>query len=184
MIGNDLLTIEMGNDTGKWYMRDTNTFAWRLRQQRDAMGITQFEMCDRIIKVVRRDEPEFNLSYPAYNKYETGDTATPRLNVLAAIREITGLTLDYLITGEEPDKEPEYKTTEAAATAEIVETLPPDLRTTLLEGARLLQRMDQALIQTQVEQINFLTRIKALLPEQERIQAISILNKINSSIKR
>ena len=32
--------------------RDTNTFAWRLRSTRDALGITQFEMCDRIKSIV------------------------------------------------------------------------------------------------------------------------------------
>ena len=184
MIGDQLLTIEMGTETGKAYMRNTDTFAWRLRQQRDAMGITQFEMCDRIIEVVRRTEPEFSLSYPAYNKYETGDTATPRLNVLTAIREITGLSLDYLITGEEPDKEPEYKTTEAPAIAEIVESMPPNLRATLLSGAQLLQQMDQAILQSQMEQIAFINRIKSLLPEQERIQAQSILNKIDIRSRR
>lgn len=179
MIGDQLMIVETGMETGKAYMRNTDTFAWRLRQQRDAMGITQFEMCDRIIKVIRRDEPEFNLSYPAYNKYETGDTATPRLNVLAAIREITGLSLDYLITGEEPDKAPEYSTVEATTIAEIVESMPPNLRTTLLNSAQLLQQMDQAIVQSQLEQIAFLQRIKALLPEQERVQAQSILNKID-----
>lgn len=44
MIGDQLMIVEIGMETGKAYMRNTDTFAWRLRQQRDAMGITQFEM--------------------------------------------------------------------------------------------------------------------------------------------
>lgn len=63
MIGD--LIIETGT-MEKWYMRDTDTFAWRLRQHRDAMKITQFEMCDRIVAIVRRHDPEFSLSYPAH----------------------------------------------------------------------------------------------------------------------
>ena len=179
MIGDQLLTVEVGTETGKAYMRNTDTFAWRLRQQRDAMGITQFEMCDRIIAIIRRDEPEFSLSYPAYNKYETGDTATPRLNVLTAIREITGLSLDYLIAGEPEETGSEFATEEAEQIAVIVDSLPPDLRAALLDGATLLQRLDRTISQNQIEQALFLDRIKSLLPEQERIQAQSILSKIS-----
>lgn len=179
MIADQLLTIEVGTETGKLYMRNTDTFAWRLRQQRDAMGITQFEMCDRIVRIIRRNEPEFSLSYPAYNKYETGDTATPRLNVLAAIREITGLSLDYLITGEQEETGSEFATEEAEQIAVIVDSLPPDLRAALLDGATLLQRLDRTIAQNQIEQALFLDRIKSLLPEQERIQAQSILSKIS-----
>lgn len=151
MIGDQLLTSEVGMEAGKAYMRNTDTFAWRLRQQRDAMGITQFEMCDRIIAIIRRDEPEFSLSYPAYNKYETGDTATPRLNVLTAIREITGLSLDYLIAGEPEETGSEFATEEAEQIAVIVDSLPPDLRAALLDGATLLQRLDRTIAQNQRE---------------------------------
>ena len=175
MIGDQLVRI--GTETGK--MRNTDSFAWRLRQARDAMGITQFEMCDKIKAVIRREEPTFDLSYPAYNKYETGDTATPRLNVLSAISEITELSLDYLVSGREKEKEERFATTEAEQIAAIVDSLPIDLRTPLLEGARLLQRMSLTLQQTQIEEALFLNKIKTLLPEQERIKAQSILDKIN-----
>ena len=77
----DLLII---TESKKGFMaaRDTNTFAWRLRTTRDRAGITQFEMCDRIKKIIQQKEPTFDLSYPAYNKYETGDTALPSTHSL------------------------------------------------------------------------------------------------------
>lgn len=130
MIG-DLLIF---TDTKKGFMaRDTNTFAWRLRSARDALGITQFEMCDRIKSIVQRKEPTFDLSYPAYNKYETGDTATPRLSVMAAIGQVLNVSLDYLITGEEPAGEAGFNTVEAEQVAAIVDNLPPELRAALLD---------------------------------------------------
>lgn len=161
-------------------MRDTNTFAWRLRQHRDAMGITQFEMCDRIVAIIRRDvDAGFSMTYPAYNKLETGDTATPRHPVLKAIKEITGLSLDYLIVGEEPEGAANYSTPEAEQVATIVDTLPESLRQVMLNGAQILRQMDRRLEQAETEQVLFLQKIKALLPEQERLQAISILEKLS-----
>ena len=160
-------------------MRDTNTFAWRLRQHRDSMGITQFEMCDRIVAIIRRDvNPNFSMAYPAYNKLETGDTVTPKHSVLKAIKEITGLSLDYLITGEEPEAEARFMTEEAEKVADIVDALPENLRKVLLSGAQTLRQMNQQIEQAETEQVLFLQKIKALLPEQERLQAISILEKL------
>jgi transcriptional regulator with XRE-family HTH domain len=176
MIG-DLLSIHVvGSNMAA---RDTNTFAWRLRQSRDQMGITQYDMCDKINEIVRRREPGFALSYPAYNKYETGDTATPRLPVLAAIGKVLGLSIDYLVTGHEPDGKADFSTEEAEQVAAIVDSLPAELRATILGGAQLLQRMHYNAEQSQAEHVMFIQRIKPLLPEQERIQAQSILDKIN-----
>lgn len=177
MIGDSLISTE--SKKGFMAARDTNTFAWRLRSTRDALGITQFEMCDRVKSIVQRKEPTFDLSYPAYNKYETGDTATPRLSVLAAISQVLGVSLDYLITGEEPDGEVKFATHEAEQVASIVDNLPAELRTALLDGAQLLQRLHRNIEHSQLEHVMFLEEIKTLLPEQKRIQAQSILNKIN-----
>ena len=159
--------------------RDKNTFTWRLRRARDDMGITQYAMCDRINEIVRRSEPGFDLSYPAYNKYETGDTATPRLPVLAAIGSVLNLSIDYLVTGHEPDGTANFATEEAEQVAAIVDSLPAELRAALLDAAQLLQKLHHSIEHSQIEHVMFLERIKTLLPEQERIQAQSILNKVH-----
>ena len=88
------------------------------------MGITQFEMCDRIVAIIRRDvNPNFSMAYPAYNKLETGDTVTPKHSVLKAIKEITGLSLDYLITGEEPEAEARFLTEEAEKVGAMIDKM-------------------------------------------------------------
>lgn len=177
MIGDLLISTE--SKKGFMAARDTNTFAWRLRTTRDRAGITQFEMCDRIKRIIQQKEPTFDLSYPAYNKYETGDTATPRLDVTAAISKVLGVSLDYLILGEEPEGEAKFATEEAEQVAAIVDNLPAELRTALLDGAQLLQRLYRNIEHSQLEHVMFIEEIKTLLPEQKRIQAQSILNKIN-----
>ncbi len=174
------LLISTESKKGFMAARDTNTFAWRLRTTRDRAGMSQYEMCDRIKKIIQQKEPTFDLSYPAYNKYETGDTATPRLDVTAAISKVLGVSLDYLILGEEPEGEAKFATEEAEQVAAIVDTLPAELRTTLLDGAQLLQRLHRNIEHSQLEHVMFIDKITPLLPEQERIQARSILSKINN----
>jgi transcriptional regulator with XRE-family HTH domain len=156
VIGDQLLTIEVGTETGKAYMRNTDTFAWRLRQHRDAMKITQFEMCDRIIAIVRRDEPGFSLSYPAYNKMETGDTATPKHNVLKAIKEITGLSLDYLIAGEVEDGEDEFDTVEARQVGAMIDQMSQSTRQMMMAAARAAMQLENELLETQSELVELL----------------------------
>ncbi len=118
-------------------MRDTNNFAWRLRQARYAMGITQFEMCDRVNAVMRKADPDIGISYPAYNKYETGDTATPKIPVLSAIAEVLNLSLDYLISGHEEEEAPiRYWSEDADYIAQSVDALPDHLRKNRPRGHR------------------------------------------------
>ena len=88
--------------------KDTNALSWRLRRARDEMGITQIDMCNRIVEIVRRSEPNFSMSPAAYNKIETGDTATPKLAVLIACKQILGISLDELIAGETIDTEQQH----------------------------------------------------------------------------
>lgn len=182
MNGNIMISdLLISTESKKGFMaaRDTNTFAWRLRVERDKTGMSQFDMCDRIKEIVRQKEPAFDLSYPAYNKYETGDTVTPPMRVMAAISKVLGRSLDYLILGEEPDGEAKFATEEAEQVAAIVDNLPPELRAALLDGALLLQQLHRNIENSRIEHAMFLEEIKTLLPEQKRIQAQSILNKIN-----
>lgn len=132
---------------GKACMKvEADSFAARLGWVRKyKLGISQKQMCARVVEIVRRKDPKFTMTPAGWNKFETGDTATPKHVILAAISEITGCSLDYLILGKEPPPEPpsSYYSDDADRIAVMADDMLPRSRILLTMIAEGLLRIDE-----------------------------------------
>lgn len=109
------------------------------------------------------------------------DKQEPSNDFLFAFCDMFDTDTEWVLRGRALESETSGKfiSDEAEQVAAIVNSLPAELRAPLLDGARLLQRLHHNMQQSRIEHAMFLEEIKTLLPEQKRIQAQSILNKIN-----
>jgi transcriptional regulator with XRE-family HTH domain len=83
------------------------------------------------------------LSKAQLSKIVNDEVVTPNIEFLRAIKRLLGLSLDYIIDGEEPTAQPadHFMTDEANAIGALVDKLPIELRTVLLDVAQLLYRL-------------------------------------------
>lgn len=164
------------NKKGSALKRDTNTFNWRLRQARDEMNISQVEMNNRIINIVRRSEPDFSMTPAAYNKLEIGDTTNPKLSVIAACGEILGLSLDKLITGKEIEVEKgTFLHEESEKIAHLSDDMLPKSRRLMLIIAEYLAKEDDKERRRDHGVTRFLDNVDHVLTNGQRKMAADIL---------
>lgn len=156
--------------------RDTNTFNWRLRQARDEMNISQVEMNNRIINIVRRSEPDFSMTPAAYNKLETGDTTNPKISVIAACGEILGISLDKLITGKEMEVEKGvFLHEESEKIAQLSDDMLPKSRRLMCIIADYLANEDDKERRRDQGVTRFLDNVDHVLTNGQRKMAADIL---------
>ncbi len=144
---------------------------------------TQYELCDFLTGAVEAPNGKrytIKTSRSVVNRY-LNDGQEMTYEIIVAICEIFHTTADWLIRGEinEEDTKEQWLHEDTGQIASIVDTLPDNLRQTMMAGATILKDLSSQIEQMEIEQVNFLQRIKTLLPEQERLQAISILEKMS-----
>lgn len=156
--------------------RDTNTFNWRLRQARDEMNISQVEMHNRIVSIVRRSEPDFSMTPAAYNKLEIGDTTNPKISVIAACGEILGISLDKLITGKDAEIEKGvFLHEESEKIAQLSDEMLPKSRRLMLIIAEYLTNEDDKERRRDQGITRFLDNVDHFLTNGQRKMAADIL---------
>ena len=69
------------------------TIGDRIRNKRKESGMTQLELANKL-----------NITDKAISKWEQNE-GNPDISILPKIAEIFNVSLDYLLTGKEPDKE-------------------------------------------------------------------------------
>lgn len=119
--------------------RKQGTFAWRLRQAREEKELDQTQVVDEL---KRRFGHE--MTYAAYNKHETGDTENPKLIVLDMLSQVLDCSVDYLVTGKEPEgKAVRFWSDEADKAGNIIDGMLPQTRAIALGILELLAQMDK-----------------------------------------
>lgn len=158
---------------------------WLLKSQgrRDRQDdYTQYDLTDFLTGAATAPNGKrYNIktNRSSVNRYVMNKREMP-YEILVAICEIFGVSADWLLRGEEfdVDAKDQWMHEETGELAAIVDKLPEHLRQVMMTGAQTLQRLNQQLEQAELERIEFLRKIKTLLPEQERLQAVSILEKM------
>jgi transcriptional regulator with XRE-family HTH domain len=125
-------------------MVDKNTLAWRVMLAREEKGLKQIEL----VELMNRPPYNLGVSTGAYSKIETGDTKTPKHDVLIALSEILDTSIDMLVAGKEAGDQRAvdvFMTEEANRIGAMVDQLPLDDRRLIEEGIRILYEMRQAI---------------------------------------
>jgi transcriptional regulator with XRE-family HTH domain len=110
-----------------------------------------------------------HVSRSQLSKVLNDEITTPNLEFIRAIKKILGLSMDYIIDGTEPEaKQERFVSEEANVIGEIADQLPPHMRQSLLEVARLHQRMhaeqrrkDEEIARLLMERVNLLDDLQA-----------------------
>lgn len=122
-------------------MIDQNTLAWRAMIAREAKGLKQTELVE-----IMNAEYGISLTVGGYSKIETGDTRTPRHEILIAMKHILGISLDELIEGVKEDElevNDVFMTEEANRIGEMVDQMAPEVRATVEENVRAFHELSQ-----------------------------------------
>jgi transcriptional regulator with XRE-family HTH domain len=145
-----------------------DTFGWRLKMAREAKGMSQKDLVAELRRRLKGSDV-VPPSKVTYSKMENGIIVTPKHEVLAALADILECSVDYLVTGKEPETHlDQYISDEANTVAQIADKLPAHLRSSLLEWARLHQRMyteqrrrDEEMAKLIMERISLLERMQS-----------------------
>lgn len=119
--------------------RKQGTFAWRLRQAREEKELEQTQVVDEL-----KRRFGYEMTYAAYNKHETGDTENPKLAVLDMLSQVLGCSIDYLVSGREPEeKTAKFWSEEADKAGNIIDGMLPQTRGLALCILDQLMQMDK-----------------------------------------
>jgi transcriptional regulator with XRE-family HTH domain len=165
-----------GNTVRETTVRDIHTFSWRIKQERDRLRIDQAELVKRIWELTKHLPDARPISQATYSKLEAGDIQTPKHYVLIALAQIFDCSIEYLVTGKEPETAEQFTTPEANQVARLLDGMDEDLRKAILALAQLVAPVNEErkALQTEVLQLRSATQ-----EGPPRIQSKSILNKIN-----
>lgn len=119
-----------------------DTLAMRAKVEREKLGLTQKEMAERL------SAPPFNIQITTsgYSKIEKATTETPHRDVLRAMKRIFGVSIDYLLDGEEPEADrviDVFISEEANQGGALIDKMSPDLRTFAIQMLTNIDSIDQ-----------------------------------------
>lgn len=121
-----------------------DSLAMRAKVARESLGLTQKEMAEKL------SAPPFNIQITTsgYSKIEKATTETPHRDVLRAMKRIFGVSIDYLLDGEEPegDKAPDvFISEEANQAGALIDKMSPDMRTFAVQLLKNIDDIDSRL---------------------------------------
>lgn len=160
-------------------MRDTNTFGWRMKWERERLGIGQKELAEMMQK-------QFNITIgqSGISKIENDEVKTPPFPVQIALSKILHCSLDYLITGEEwKDAADRFITDEANQVGALLDEMDEDARQFVMT---IVQRIHQFNMERKARQEDMRVLMEeyiALLPQPNQAKAAKaqlILRKVDS----
>ena len=119
------------------------TFAWRLMWEREKLGLSQVELSEELVRRLRGKK----IAPPTpvtVSKMERGIIVTPKHEVLEELAKIFGVTTDYLITGRQPEPEPDqFNTPEANSIGAMVDQMSQPARKFIEQMAKDLLALDK-----------------------------------------
>lgn len=134
------------------------TFAWRLMLEREKKGLSQVELSEELTRRLKGKKvaPPTPMTV---SKMERGIIVTPKHEVLEGLSEIFRCTIDYLVTGKEPEPEPDqFVTPEANTVGTMIDAMLPRSR-------RIMVIVADGLLAADTEQNESDVRIAELLQE-------------------
>lgn len=125
------MTSPDAEDEANWYSEDAATFGDRLAAARDAAGLDQKQMAERI-----------GVKYGTYRNWEE-DASEPRANRLTLLAGMLGVSVRWLLTGE--GEGPDLEEAELAADARAILAEVRELRGQMQGQVRKLGVLEKRL---------------------------------------
>lgn len=118
-----------------------DSLAMRAKTAREGLGLTQREMAEKL------SSPPFNIQITTsgYSKIEKGTTETPHSAVLRAMKRIFGVSIDYLLDGEEPDEDKSidvFISEEANQAGALIDQMIPEMRRFAIQVLMNIEDLD------------------------------------------
>lgn len=125
------MTSPDAEDQANWYSEDAATFGDRLAAARDAAGLDQKQMAERI-----------GVKYGTYRNWEE-DASEPRANRLTLLAGMLGVSVRWLLTGE--GEGPDLEEAELAADARAILAEVREMRVQMQAQVRKLGVLEKRL---------------------------------------
>jgi transcriptional regulator with XRE-family HTH domain len=156
-------------------MAKEDSFGWRLMMERKRRGWQQKDVVEALAKRLKGTGVTSPIQM-TYSRMENGEYKAPRPEVLMALADVFGFSVEYLVTGKEPEATEQFATLEANQVARLLDGMDEDLRKAILALAQQVAPVNEErkALQTEVLQLRSATQ-----DGPPRIQSKSILNKIN-----
>ena len=127
-----------------------DSFGKRVRDEREALGLTQSDMIGLL-----NERYAIQMSEAAFSKIEIGETKRLHIDLQMAITGILGNDIRYLLTGEEPGTTTAWSE-EAEQIARMIDAMLPRSRLSMLVMARNLVEADKEDRRRDIEITRFL----------------------------
>jgi transcriptional regulator with XRE-family HTH domain len=142
-------------------MAKEDSFGWRLMMERKGTGVTSpIQM--------------------TYSRMENGEYKAPRPEVLMALADVFGFSVEYLVTGKEPETAEQFTTPEANQVARLLDTINDDeMRSAVLALAQTLAGISRARSDLNFEFYELMRDTRPNMPPHLQIRFDLIARKLN-----
>jgi transcriptional regulator with XRE-family HTH domain len=160
-------------------MAKEDSFGWRLMMERKRRGWQQKDVVEALAKRLKGTGITSPIQM-TYSRMENGEYKAPRPEVLMALADVFGFSVEYLVTGKEPEATEQFATLEANQVARLLDTINDDeMRSAVLALAQTLAGISRARSDLNFEFYELMRDTRPNMPPHLQIRFDLIARKLN-----